>query len=501
MKINNAIVIVFVSLLMACRVNVPQEYTESADYPQIYPDYINVTVPVNIAPLSFEIVQDAEDMLVRYSYSNEEFLCGGMKAQLGIDDWKSLVQHANGMAIKVEVYVENNGKWTKHQPFNIYVSPDSIDSYLSYRYISLSDESYEEQSIKQRCLENYDESVIFNNVLNSTTKKSGQCINCQYYQQYNPERMQFYACQNNGGLVIVYDGKMRKINLNNDIVFPAGIYSTWHPWLPLIVYSTNPTLLDFDAIDSDKIEEFDAVGDLIAFDVEKNEVTNIGKDDEKFGAFPLWAPDGKTLYYCSAHIEQPDSGNKEDGKKSRTKGVKYNIYKKSFNPDTWQFGPQEIVFDGTEMNSSATLPRISPDGCYMLFTMAKSGAYHTLNSDADLWMMDLQTGEAHAKLALNSDNAESCHAWSSNGRWIVFSSSRDNGRFRPFIAHVDRDGKCSRPFELPSADADYHRQLTFSYINPEFTKGHVAIKPQQLDDILKTKGEAVKYVPQLHPNK
>ena len=71
MKINNAIVIVFVSLLMACRVNVPQEYTESADYPQIYPDYINVTVPVNIAPLSFEIVQDAEDMLVRYSYSNE----------------------------------------------------------------------------------------------------------------------------------------------------------------------------------------------------------------------------------------------------------------------------------------------------------------------------------------------------------------------------------------------------------------------------------------------
>ncbi len=80
----------------------------------------------------------------------------------------------------------------------------------------------------------------------------------------------------------------------------------------------------------------------------------------------------------------------------------------------------------------------------------------------------------------------------------MFSSRRNDGDFtRPFFAHVDRNGKCSKPFELPSSNPDYHRQLVKCYNIPEFMKGAVKIKPQEFADVLKEDGILVKYVSRL----
>lgn len=147
---------------------------------------------------------------------------------------------------------------------------------------------------------------------------------------------------------------------------------------------------------------------------------------------------------------------------------------------------------------SATLPRISPDGRYLMFTMAKSGVFHIWHHDADLWLLDLQTGEARNMEEINSPDTESYHSWSSNGRWVVFSSRRYDGNYtRPFIAHIDKDGHGSKPFELPCADSDYHRQFLKCYNVPEFMRGAVTIKPQQFADVLKQDAEPVKYVGRL----
>ena len=143
---------------------------------------------------------------------------------------------------------------------------------------------------------------------------------------------------------------------------------------------------------------------------------------------------------------------------------------------------------------SATLPRISPDGRYLMFAMGAYGCFHIWHKDADLWLMDLTTGETRNMEEINSKDTESYHSWSSNGRWVVFSSRRDDGGFtRPFIAHVDKNGKGSKPFELPQEDPDYHRQFVKSYNIPEFMRGPVSYSPQSFADILKTDGETVKY--------
>ena len=183
---------------------------------------------------------------------------------------------------------------------------------------------------------------------------------------------------------------------------------------------------------------------------------------------------------------------------SRCKELKYNIYKKSFDPETMLFGPRQLVFAADTLNRSAVLPRISPDGRWMVFTMAEFGYFHIWHHDADLWAMDLLSGEARPIEAVNSPDTESYHAWSSNGRWMVVSSRRYDGTYtRPFFAHIDSEGHWSKPFELPQADPDYHRQMLRSYNIPEFMHGPVEISPQTFADVLKEEGEPVKYVQQL----
>ena len=480
--------------------SVPSVFTQKDQLPAIYPDYTQVTVPVNMAPLSFEYDGEADEMVARYAVGNDDIVCNGQPA---IDEWHSLAQKAKGNAITVEVYTRNGDQWTRFKPFSIFVSPDSIDPYISYRLIAPSFISYEALTINQRCLENYDESVIYDNKL-CGFEKDGQCINCHHYQWYNPQRLQFHARQYQGGTVIAYDGKMKKVNMRNDSILSAGVYPAWHPWLNLIVYATDKTLQNFHTVNPNKVEVYDEESDIIAYNVETDEVTNLENCDTEFEVFPAWAPDGKALYYCSAHFERQDTATtKAKEVQRRFRELKYSIYRKAFDPDTRQFGPRELVFDAAARDSSATFPRISPDGRYLLFTMGHYGYFHIWHHDADLWIMDLsgewrsESGEfatARRMDEVNSPDTESYHSWSSNGRWIIFSSRRNDGTFtRPFIAHVDKDGHATKPFELPSEDPDYHRQFLRCYNIPEFMKGPVTITPQAFADVLKGDAVNVKY--------
>jgi hypothetical protein len=498
MKRNTLFLLLSAALLLSCGgASVPSDYVQADSLPRIYPDYIGVTIPQNIAPLTFELDQKADEMVARYAVDGDEIVCSGQMLP-SPDDWQRLAQKAIDGKIDVDVFACNDGKWTRFKPFCIYVSADSIDPYISYRLIAPSFVTYESLTINQRCLENYDERVIYDNMLCSF-EKEGQCINCHHYQQYNPGRMQFHARQNHGGTVVAYDGKLKKVNMKNDSILSAGVYPAWHPWLNLIVYSTDLTHQSFQTTHRNKIEVFDTQSDLIAYNVENDEVTNVENDPNEFELFPCWAPDGKTLYYCSAHFELNDSmGDADHQLVARAREVKYNLYKKSFDPATLQFSPRELVFDAIAMGQSGVLPRVSPDGRFLLFTMAEYGYFHIWHHDADLWLLDLQTQEARPLSEVNSADTESYHSWSSNGRWLLFSSRRDDGVFtRPFMAHIDAQGHASKPFELPCADPDYHRQFMRSYNIPEFMRGPVSISPQTFADVLKGDGVNVKYVRQL----
>ena len=525
-------------ILIACSSpSVPTSFTESDELPTIYPDYVDVTVPVNIAPLHFHIDHDSTvtDFVTRFKAGAEEWTFGDEDVRPGLKNWnqmKAAALAANSQ-ITVEVFELKADRWLRHKPFSISVSNDSIDPYISYRLISPSYVTYEDLTLNQRCLENFEESLIYGNMINSD-EENGQCINCHHAQWYNPNRIQFHVRQYLGGTVIAYDGNIQKVNLKTDSTISAGVYPTWHPTKPWIVYSTNNTGQSFHTRDIQKIEVQDTKSNLIFYDLERNEVLPITRDTTDFDCFPFWSPDGKYIYYVSGHWDALGEANPDFELIKYYTQMQYNLYRMPFDEQTRTFGPRELIYDASLRNRSVTLPRISPDGRWLMFAQGRFGIFHIWHNDADLYMMDLtkavpepepavsrviqhshtaaqQEQVSDVELAnradsireaqgrqvpfpesiypiteLNSPEVESWHCWSSNQCWVVFSSRRVDGNFtRPFIAHFDGKGHFSKPFELPQDDPQFHRQFLRSYNIPEFLSGPVTITPQEFARIVR----------------
>lgn len=478
--------VLFIVLLSACcKPRVPSSFTDASQLPDIFPDYRGVTVPVNIAPLTFTIENEGTDFVTSITAGNHTWVYDdGRDVCPSLKEWKQMINDALSSArpIECKVFVSRNGEWTCMKPFSIHVSPDSIDPYISYRLIAPSYVTYEDLTINQRCLENYDETLIYGNMANSD-ERDGQCINCHSFQSYNPERMQFHVRQSRGGTVITYDGQVERIDMKTGKTVSAGVYPAWHPTEKLIAYSTNHTGQSFHTHDNQKVEVQDTYSDLMLYDIDRHEVIPLPRDTNDLDCFPFWSPDGKYLYYCSAHYEKKDTSkavSKEFDMIQNYKDIRYSLYRRPFTLESRSFGERETVFDAARDSMSATLPRISPDGRWLLFTMGRFGVFHIWHRDADLYLSDLQTGSVRRLDELNSDNVESYHSWSSNGRWVIFSSRRTDGNFtRPYIAHFDGKGHFTRPFELPQRNPHYHHELLRSYNIPEFMTGPVTIRPQQ----------------------
>lgn len=89
-------ILTLISSMMGCTgPSVPEVYDDSKELPIIYPDYANATIPINMAPLTFELDEEADEMIARFSVlpsesgsvarnGDEEIICAG-KAQPDID--------------------------------------------------------------------------------------------------------------------------------------------------------------------------------------------------------------------------------------------------------------------------------------------------------------------------------------------------------------------------------------------------------------------------------
>ena len=141
-------------MLLLCGCNrhpsLPQDYKQESEKPAIYPDYTDVTVPINIAPLNF-MVEQASEVVAHIKAGDTEYNYGkGNKVIIPEDEWQKLLSAAKGGKMTVEVYCKQQDKWSRYQPFSIEVSPDSIDPYISYRALAPTYVGFEHLAIRQR---------------------------------------------------------------------------------------------------------------------------------------------------------------------------------------------------------------------------------------------------------------------------------------------------------------------------------------------------------------
>lgn len=475
MSVKRFILLFSVLTLLACgRTAVPTENVSDAEEtPAITPDYTGITMPPNIAPMNFEIGVSGDEYVARVTGPDgRELIADGKDIQWDMDDWHALLEASKGKELKYEIYVRNGDSWNRYR-FSNRVAEEEIDPYISYRLIEPSFVQYAAITLNQRDLTTFDESVIFNNAAPADERR-GQCLNCHVPRnRYKDRASMFHVRNTGGGTVIMAGDSVIKVNLKTDSTLGAGVYPAWHPTQDLIAYSTNTTEQKFNNYGTERVEVFDRASDLILYDMKAHTVSNIANDSTLLETFPAWSPDGKTLYYSVARY--PEGTNSASIIDHLTE-VRYDIVRRGFDPATRTFTAPDTVVDATAEEASALLPRISPDGRYLLYCRAPYGTFHIWHKQSDLWMKDLATGEERALTQANSENTDSYHTWSSNGRWIVFSSRRDDGSYtRPYITYIDKSGRDSKAFVVPQEKASYYRELMKSYNVPEFLVAPVEV--------------------------
>lgn len=458
----------FILLLTACGgAKVPSgNVEESQELPKLVPDYTSLIIPPNIAPMNFEVDMPGEEYVARVTGADgTSIVADGEVIQWDMKDWHKLLEASKGKDIQYEVYVKNDGKWKLYK-FSNHVAAEPIDTHLSYRLIEPSFVQYAGMSINMRDLTSFDEEVVYSTP-NPCDERRGQCVNCHVPRnQYKDHSSQFHVRRTKGGTVVMTGDSVVKVNLKTDSTISAGVYPAWHPTLDLIAYSTNDTKQKLFKKGEQKVEVYDSSSDLILYDIKTHEVSSIASDSLLLETFPGWAPDGKKIYYSVARY--PEGVTPDDVPYHYTR-MHYDIVSRDFDLNTRKFSSPDTVVYASADSLSALLPRISPDGKYLLYCQAPFGTFHIWHKDSDLYMKDLATGETRPLKNANSDDTDSYHSWSSNSRWIVFSSRRDDGSYtRPYIAYISPDGKDSKAFVMPQESPAYYRDLMKSYNVPEF---------------------------------
>lgn len=467
--------LILICLIPGC-VPSPVDVREADALPPIYPDYIGVTIPENIAPLNFLFRDSCDALLVTASAGDLEIKSHrkGNEAIFDLKDWRKLMDKGAGKDISVSVTALQGGKWIKYLPFDITVSSDKIDPYLTYRLIEPDYEVFSRLQIMERNVEDFSERVLcgHDNVGN-------RCMNCHTHAPGDGDLSFLYVRGEGGGMVLNDHGRLRLLDFKSPDMVSGSVYAQFDPTGRYIVFSTNAIIPAFHSRPDKRLEVFDTKSDVYVYDLRENRIVRspLTADSTRLETFPTFSADGRNIYYCVA-----------DGpaRPSRLDSLHYSLCRIGFDIGKGEFrNDVDTVVRGVS-GTSVSHPRVSPDGRRLLYTVSDFGTFPIWHREADLRMMDLESGRIDSLSVVNSPMSDTYHSWSSTGRWFVFASKRDDGLYgKPYFAHVAPDGKVSKPFVLPQESPSFYDHNLRSFNVPDLGKNPVSITPAGVSATLK----------------
>ncbi len=459
--------------LGGCKDEVPQSPAAVARPPRITPDYTSVVIPPNIAPLNFVVDEPGEKYYATIRAAagppiNVSSSTGKIIIPPG--PWKNLLGKNLGQDIHIDICVKaKDGSWNRYQTISNTIADAKIDPYLAYRFMMPSSYFPKQMQICQRNLENFEERVILD-----TGDFGKGCANCHSFVGHHPEQMLIGMRSTSypSATIYAHDGVVEKIGAKFG-------YTAWHPSGKIVAYSVNKVKQFFHSAQPEIHDVVDLDSAIFYYDVEDREIRTAPAiaDKQRLETYPAWTPDGKTMYFNSAPLlwtdleTVPPQGYRE---------VRYDLMRVSYDVNTDSWGQAETVLSAAETGRSILLPRISPDGRFLVFCMTEYGCFPIYQPSSDLYIMDLSTGK-YRQMSINSEYAEGWHSWSSNSRWLVFSSKRQGGLYtRPSLSYVDAEGHAHKPFVLPQEDPTFYQSCTYVYSIPELLTGPVTVDQEAL---------------------
>ncbi|MHC4355061.1 MAG: TolB family protein [Planctomycetota bacterium] len=452
---------------------VPPECSQVAREPNISPDYSGIVIPGNIAPLNFRILEKGQAYCVKIHSASGPAIEVASKTDricIPLRRWRALLDANRGRSLFVDVYVRRAAdEWVQFQRIVNTIAKEDIDRTLVYRFMKPIYNWWKDMGIYQRDVTDFDVSLVMHG------RSFGEgCLNCHSFagDSANTMTIGLRSPTYGSSTLLARNGRVDKIGAKWG-------YTAWHPSGRLAVYSINKVRQFFHTAGMEVRDVVDLDSALLCYHIDSEKVVCPEElaDKKRLETYPTWSPDGRYLYFCSGPIlwEDRDTVPPENYDK-----LKYDLRRITYDLETDQWGKAETVLSANETGLSILLPRISPDGRFLLFCMCRYGCFPVYQPSSDLYMMDLATGQ-YSKLAINSKYSESWHSWSGNSRWIAFSSKRQGGSLtRTYLAYVDRSGQVHKPFVLPQKDPTYYDSLLETYSVPELIAGSVRVSKSAL---------------------
>jgi hypothetical protein len=437
----------------------------AAELPRLFPDYVGVTIPPNIAPLNFQIQEpgDAYRVELRSAAGSPIVLTSRSPAiRIPPKAWRSLLRANAGQTLYWDISAQAKGSsWTRFATVTNQIAPEEIDSWLAYRLLKPIFNYYTHLGIYQRNLESFEQRPIL-----EKDKYGDGCLNCHTPLNRNPDTFAFNIRAHAGKspMIMVVSNEVTRVEQTMG-------YLAWHPDGRLLAFSANKFSLFFHTRGETQ-DVFDGKSDLGIYDLDANTVVRpkaIASPDRN-ETWPTWSPDGGYLYFSSAPVLPVE----------QFREVRYDVMRVSFNRQASQWGEPELMISAAETGQSICQPKVSPDGRFLVVTLCPYGNFPIHQPNSDLYVMDLGSRKLR-RLEINSDRADTWHSWSSNSRWLVFSSKRIDGQFaRPHFSYVDKSGEFHKPFVLPQEDPTFYGYCLNTFNVPELMSGPVTVKERDL---------------------
>ncbi len=468
----------FLGLGAAGPAGAPEEAVAAGRTPQIHPDFSGAVIPANIAPLNFLVRESGSRYLVRIrSQHGRPIEVASRSGTIAIPEkpWHELLDANRGGRLEFEVSRRTDGgAWQRFDAFSCTVAPEDIDGYLAYRRIHPVHSAWRDMGIYQRDLRGFGESILL-----TGEYFGGGCVNCHTFCNQRTQTMlvSTRSKKYKNAAMIAHGGAVEKV----DATFG---YSAWHPSGKILVYTGAKIAMFQHAAGAEIRDVIDLDSYLAYYDVGSRMVktTPALAQKDRLETYPAWSPDGRYLYFCSA----PLTWTRRDAIPERYDQVQYDLVRIAYDIERDAWGTPETVLSAKDTGQSILEPRISPDGRWLLVCLCQYGCFPVYQQSSDLYLIDLEAAQrtgryAYRRLEVNSDESESWHSWSSNSRWIAFSSKRANGTFtRTYLSYVDPNGVAHKPLLLPQKDPTYYESCLWTYSVPELTLEPVRVAKENL---------------------
>lgn len=452
----------------------PDDATAKGTAPLIDPDYTGVVLPVNIAPLNFTIrergrrfftdIRDSSGTHIRIASASPHL-------RIPPGQWRTLLDRNRGKPLYIDIAVQDDhNAWKRYATISVLVAQEGIDRYCVYRLTPPLYTVAGDMGIYERDLSTFRERPIWLN------RMSGRnCMNCHTFKNNDPDYMVAHMREGRGsGTFIKQKGIVSKVNTATDLTKPAG-FPAWHPDGAVIAFSINKVRQFFHETGRNR-EGIDLVSDIILYDAATGVISSSPdlSSPDYLETQPEWSPDGRYLYFCRAPQFYLDSTADSHEK------IFYDLVRVPYAAETNSWGEIEPVLTHEQTRGSVAFPRISPDGRFLLFSLARYGTFTIFRPGGDICLLDLRSG-VFRRLEVNSNEPESYPVWSSEGRWFVFSSKRIDGiTARIYLSRLDTAGNASKPILLPQKGPRFYDSFLMTYNVPALITKPVPITPQHL---------------------